>query len=125
MSALLGTFTARELLQPETVAAMRGDVGTSNGDAPARGGRQQEGARKKARRPQAQEPIEGAILAPSLPGGSVPRGEDGFAGMRGAETVEAGESAGPGEISGEGPDLGGGDGPGGETRVPRPGADEA
>ena len=67
----------------------------------------------------------GAILAPSLSDGSVPRGEDMFAGMRGAEAVEAGEGTGPGEIGGEGPDLGGGDGPGGETRVPRPGADEA
>ena len=54
MSALLGTFTARELLQPETAVPMREDVGTSNGDARARGGRQQEGPRKKER-PQARE----------------------------------------------------------------------
>ena len=60
-----------------------------------------------------------------LPRVSAPAGEAVLAGMRGAETVEAGEGARPGEIRGKSPDLLGSDGPGGETRMPRPGADEA
>ena len=59
-----------------------------------------------------------------LPRVSAPAGEAVLAGMRGAEAVEAGEGARPREIRGEAPDFLGGDGPGGETRMPRPGADE-
>ena len=60
-----------------------------------------------------------------LAAASAPGGEAVLAGMRGAETVEAGEGARPGEIRGKGPDLLGSDGTGRKTRMPRPGADQA